>query len=183
LRVSSNISIDVLESPTSAHLLPSNLQQYALQRRTQREDQLRSEGFASANQSAANVLETASDSLDAARGELQGSLVETAVQLALEIAGSLVRKELAAGNYDIASIVRSVLASTTCSSKKMVLRVNPEDADALADVRFRSGTEVQADPTVRRGDIQLETDQGLLVRNIDECLVSIRENLQEAFCS
>ncbi len=179
----SSVTLDVREAPAAVQLLDVSLDEYAKQRREQQEERLRSEGFAVATQSAAQCLEKAALGLEEARTGLADSLVETAVQLALEISQELVRKELGEGNYDLPAIVREVLASASSSSNSMILRVNPEDVDALSSIRFRSGTEVQGDPSVRRGDVQLETDQGLLVRDMDNCLSSIRERLQEAFRS
>jgi flagellar biosynthesis/type III secretory pathway protein FliH len=173
------ITIDVAQSPLAARLLDVSLDEYSQARRAQREQELRGEGFAPALQ----ALEGAVDALGEVRAELRNSVVETSVQLALEITQELVRKELSLGNYDIPAIVREVLSSASSASGTLVLRVNPEDASALSQMRFRSGTQVESDPTVRRGDVQLQTDQGLLVRNIDNCLQTIRESLQEAFRS
>ncbi len=176
-----DLTLDFAESPGGARILPGTLEQYAVQRRANREERLRSEGYDSATQSAAQALDSAAQTLEDLRAELHSSVVETSIQLALEIAGELIHKEVSQGNHDMTAIVRQALTSASNSSRRAVLHVNPKDAEALAEIPFRSGTEVESDPAVRQGDVQLDTDQGLLVRNMDECLSSIRENLREAF--
>jgi hypothetical protein len=58
-----------------------------------------------------------------------------------------------------------------------VVHVNPVDAERLADVPFRAGTELEADPGVPAGSVHVTTPQGLLVRDLDQALGSIREHL------
>ena len=36
---------------------------------------------------------------------------------------------------------------------------------------------IEADSTVRRGDVEVHTSQGLLVRDLDACVKSIRERI------
>ncbi len=165
-----------MEGPSEARVLDGDLSSYALARREARESQLRKEGFDSAAQTAAHALELAGDKLIGCRDDLEAS----AVMLAMDIAQELLRVELGKGNYDITKIVREVLASHSGSTGSTILHVNPEDAASLADVPFRSGTQIQADPSIRRGDVRLQTDQGMMVREMDECLKSIRNKLIEA---
>jgi flagellar assembly protein FliH len=148
-------------------------------RRAAREDALRAEGFAAATQGAVQALERAALAMEEQVAELQGQVAELASRIALDVAQELLRKELREGNYDIEAIVRSVLAQTGPGGAK-TLRVHPEDAAALEGAAFRTGTTVVADPAVRRADVHLETDQGVLVRDIDACVATIRENLLEA---
>lgn len=179
----SRIQIDVSAGPVGCRVLPSTLAEYARERQASAQDRLRFEGVSSANQSSALLLDAAVEATEVARKEMEASVAQTAVHLAVEIAQVLLRKELRERNYDIVAIVRDVLSTTSRSSGGMLLHVNPDDAKDLAGVQFRSGTEVRSDPSVRRGDVQLETDQGLLVRDIDDCLVAIRQELLEAMGS
>jgi flagellar biosynthesis/type III secretory pathway protein FliH len=172
----STLRAHVSESPTEARVLSCDLASYAEARREANENRLRKEGFQEATETAAHSLEKAAEMLAGCRGELEAS----AVMLAVDIAQELLRVELANGNYDITKIVRDVLATHTGITGSTVLRVNPEDAEALSEMRFRSGTEVQGDPAIRRGDIHFETDQGLMVREMDECLNAVRDKLKEA---
>lgn len=179
----SSLTLDLAESPVSARVLEVSLGEYASKRREEQANRLRAEGHAAATLGAAQALETAAQTLEDSRAGLQESLAETSVQLALEIAQVLLRKELGSGNYDIKAIVHEVLVSSSGSGPLTVLHVHPDDAATLAEVQYRSGTTVEADPSVRRGDVRMHTDQGLLVRNIDSCMTNIRESLQEAFRS
>jgi len=166
--------------PCSIRISSASLAELEGARRAKAEERLRAEGFAEAQATAAGAMERAAAALDEERGGLIGSVAENAALLAVEIAQQLLRKSLAEGNYDIAAIVREVLASTGGTSGTTLLRVHPADAEALAEVPFRAGTQVQADPAVRRGDVMVETDQGVLVREIDGCVATIREKLEEA---
>lgn len=167
-------------APAEARLLPGSLHDFAAVRQSRREEMWRQEGRAEAHAAAAQLFDQAIDSLGEYRDSLVLTLADTAATLAADIAQVLIGKELAAGNYDIAAIVRESLTSANSSSGETTIRVHPEDAEALAEVRFRSGTSVQPDPSIRRGNVLIQTDQGELVRDIDERLATIRETLREA---
>jgi flagellar biosynthesis/type III secretory pathway protein FliH len=169
-------AIKTVESPVACRIIQGSMDDFGRNRRLQYEERLRAEGFQLATQTVVKNLDNALEQLIAARGELEAS----AVTLATNIAQELIHTELSHGNYNITEIVRAVLADYSGCSGSTILRVHPEDADALKDVRFRTGTEVQADPGVRRADVHLQTDQGVLVRDIDECMGVIRAKLTEA---
>jgi len=166
-------------APSGARIVPGSLQDLAALRRRERADALRAEGHALATQGAVQVLDRAAARFEEQVAELHGQVAELAARIAMDVAQELLRKELREGNYDIEAIVRSVLGQTGPGGAK-TLRVHPEDAAALEGAAFRTGTTVVADPAVRRADVHLETDQGMLVRDIDACVAAIRENLLEA---
>ena len=169
--------------PCSARVTSASLVELEGARRATAEERLRAEGFAEAQRTAASALEQAAAALDEERKGLIEAVAENAALLAVEIAQQLLRKSLAEGDYDITAIVREALASAGCTTGTTLVRVHPTDADALAEVPFRAGTQVQADPSVRRGDVMVETDQGVLVREIDGCVATIRGKLEEALRS
>jgi len=126
-----------------------------------------------------NALEAALERLDAAREEAAARLGHTAVELSLEIARHLLRSELRAGRYDLEGIVRETLSFSATGRGRCVVHVNPVDAERLAQVPFRAGTEIEADAGVPQGSVHVTTPQGLLVRDLDEALRSIGERILE----
>ena len=179
----STLRLGARQAPSAARLLPQSLAEFADARRKTHEDRLRAEGFSAACADAVGVLEQAAQSMDECRDAWLDSLAQATATLAGEIAQVLLCKELAAGNYDIVAIVRATLASSYSSLGTTTIHVHPDDATALEEVRFRSGTVVQSNPALRRGNVQIETDQGLLVRNLDDCVAAMRESLREALTS
>ena len=137
----------------------------------------RVEGERAAGARAARALELAAARLDAAREEAQAALARNAVALAVEIARTLVRKELMAGTHNIESMVREALAASGAGRGPCTVHLNPADIAQLQDVRFRAGTELEPDEAVARGDVHVETPHGLLVRENAEALRSIHERL------
>jgi flagellar biosynthesis/type III secretory pathway protein FliH len=97
----------------------------------------------------------------------------TAAELALEIARTLLRTELARGNYDLERLVRETLGEASVGRSPCVVHLHPADHARLADLRFRSGTRLEPDEGVSRGDVHVETPPGLLVRDVDGALDAI----------
>ena len=132
-----------------------------------------------ATKSAAGVLGEATERLEASREQALDNLSVDTVQLAVEIARQLVQVEIAAENYDLERIVRMSLAHSGLGRGSAVIHVSPEDHKRLESITFRSGTEVFPDSKLERGDVHVESPRGLLVREIDACLDTIREQLLE----
>jgi len=139
--------------------------------------QARAEGERAASVRAARSLELAAARLDAAREEAEAALARNAVALAVEIARTLVRKELLAGTHNLESMVREALAASGAGRGPCTVHLHPADIAQLESVRFRSGTELEPDEAVARGDVHVETPHGLLVRENAEALRSIHERL------
>ena len=57
------------------------------------------------------------------------------------------------------------------------MHLHPDDHARLKGVLFRSGTTLELDPNMVRGDVHLSTPRGLLVRDLDSALEAIREQL------
>ena len=139
----------------------------------------RSDGQAAALEGAAAALEAAASQLEEQRSECLEEVTPLAVELALGIARRLVRAELAAERHDIEAIVRDVLAATGSGRTTTKIYVSPEDAARLSDVQLRAATEVVADEAVSTGSVRVETPQGVLVRDIDECMQSVADRLNK----
>ena len=135
------------------------------------------DGRASALTGAAASLEAAVNALEKNREECISEVTEVAVELGLGIARRLVRTELAAERHDIEAIVRDVLASTGDGRTTTKIYVSPEDAKSLEEVTFRAATEVVADGAIPTGSVRVETPQGVLVRDIDECMREVATRL------
>ena len=93
-------------------------------------------------ENASRDIASAAKALEAAAGELRdfqtnivGSHREQIVRLSVGIAEKILLREVSAGNYDIAKIVDESLKNTP-ASKKVVVRLNPEDMAESVRVVF-----------------------------------------------
>ncbi len=127
---------------------------------------------------AAGALDRAVTKLDEARVRAEQDLAQAAVELATEIARTLVRAEIDAGRYDIERIVRESLAASGVGRRACVVHLNPIDAERLKSVPFRSATVIEPDLEVARGDVHVTTPHGVLVRDVDSALESIAERIR-----
>lgn len=182
LRVATSVA-RVEEAPLGARLVEGDLRA-ALDRRIA---SVRAEahaagvrdGVRAASEAAAARLDEAAEALAAQRLEAEGAVSGLAVELAIEIASALVRREVNAGNHAVETIVREALASAETGRAACKVHVHPTDAAALAGVTFRSGTEICSDEGVQRGSVHVETERGLLVRDSGELLERIGRRLRE----
>ena len=122
-------------------------------------------------------VEAAIARLDTAREQAVEQLSHTAIELALEITRNLLRTEIPEGRYDLEAIVRDALSFSGTGRGRCMVHVNPVDAERLEQVQWRAGTEIESDPEVARGSVHITTPQGLLVRDIDDAITSIRDRL------
>jgi flagellar biosynthesis/type III secretory pathway protein FliH len=136
------------------------------------------EGERRAVENAASLLHLASERIDAASEKASAQVAEFATALAIEIARVVLRTEVARGHYDLERIVRDTLHHSGVGRGVCVVHLNPADAAALANVRFRAGTTIEADEAVARGDVHVTTPRGLLVREIDEVVRAVAERLR-----
>lgn len=127
-----------------------------------------------------HALEAAAVRLDEARERAEAELAVFAVELSVEIAGMLTRKAVDAGQYDIERIVREALAASGIGRGACVIHLAPGDIEHLDKATFRAETQFAADPHLNPGDVHVTTPRGLLVRELDACLASIREALFES---
>ncbi|MEM7309984.1 MAG: FliH/SctL family protein [Planctomycetota bacterium] len=147
-------------------------------------DEARAEGFAqgvaTAHETSAQALDAAAERLDAFRDEARTALGRTAVELAAEIARHLIRAEVETGRHDVDRIVRETLQESGVGRGSCVVHVHPEDAKLLEGAAFRAGTELVPDIGVKRGDVQVETPNGLFVRDLDDAVRAIGERILES---
>lgn len=136
------------------------------------------EGMALAHAQAAQALSVAAETLEATATEAAESVAATAVELAVEIAQHMVRAEVDAGRHNVETIVRETLASGGVGRAECTVHVHPDDAAELAGVAFRSGTKIEPDVGVGRGEAQVVTPNGLLVRDFDEAFAEIRRRMR-----
>lgn len=141
----------------------------------------RQEGLADQKNGGRALLEAAFDRLEGTREAAEQALASQAVELAVGIASELLRKELDAGRYDIGAIVREALVASEAGRGAVRVHLAPSDHARLDASTFRRGTELIADPELRPGDVHVETARGILVREIDETLATIRQRLMEEF--
>ncbi len=139
----------------------------------------RSEGSAAARDEAVVRLEHALSACETERLAVCGGLARFSVELALTIAREILRREISSGNFDLEKIVRETLSEASVGRGSCVVHVHPVDCQSLKDVRFRTGTAVQADDGVRRGDVHVETSLGTLVRETARLLDAVRQRLLE----
>lgn len=165
-----------LDTPLASAVL---LAQGEEQTRAVRVARAHAEGERAGRAGAAATLERAVEALRASEESLRAELARGALELALEITRTLLRSELTRGNYDLERIVRETLAEAATGRSPCVVHLNPADHARLAEVSFRSGTRLEPDPGVSRGDVHVETALGLLVRDLDGALESIGKRLQE----
>jgi flagellar biosynthesis/type III secretory pathway protein FliH len=138
------------------------------------------EGIALAHERAARALCEATEALERRADEAAAAVASTAVELAVEVARHLVRAEVDAGRHDVERIVRETLAAGRVGRAECTVHLHPNDAAALAGVAFRSGTKIEPDVGVGRGEAQVVTPNGLLVRDLDECFADIRRRMRSA---
>ncbi|MDA1264778.1 MAG: FliH/SctL family protein, partial [Planctomycetota bacterium] len=82
-------------------------------------------------------------------------------------------------DYDLERVVRGALADAGVGRGEVTVHLHPEDHAALQGTTFRTGTHLAVDPNLARGDVHLSTPRGLLVRDVEGSLESIREQLLE----
>ncbi len=173
----SALFVSLAAAPTQARLAPGTLDD-AVARRI---EAARQEGVAIGRTQdrarAAQALDAACERLDRAREQASGFLSRNAVDLAVEIARTLVRSEIDAGRHNLEAMVREALGASGVGRGACVVHLHPLDAAELADVKFRAGTTLESDESVLRGDVHVSTPQGLLVREMHDALRSIRERL------
>ncbi|MFT7676834.1 MAG: flagellar biosynthesis/type III secretory pathway protein FliH [Planctomycetota bacterium] len=135
----------------------------------------REEGLASHLESGRVALEQVAANLD----KTLELLPTQAVELAVAIASELLAVEVRAESYDLERIVRGALGASDVGRGACIVHVCPADAERLSSMVWRAGTEVEQDPSLKPGDVHITTPRGLLIRELEPALASIREHLLE----
>jgi len=146
--------------------------------RTSEYERGRADGERAALERAAGALDSAAERVDQARDSATQALAGAAVELALEIARSIVCAEVEAARHDIERIVRDTLAASGVGRGACVVHLNPLDAARLKHIAFRAGTKIESDPEVQAGDVHVTTPHGVLVRDVQDVLAAIGERLR-----
>lgn len=139
----------------------------------------RAEGERRGRAEAGGALEAAIERLQAFEQEAHAALAATAVELGVQIARTLLRGEIQHDRHDIERVVRTTLAEAATGRAPCVVHLHPADHARLAETKFRSGTRIEPDVGVAKGDVHVETSLGLLVRDIDDALAAIARRLKE----
>jgi flagellar biosynthesis/type III secretory pathway protein FliH len=144
------------------------------------------DGRQRATEDASETIARAIEALEVAQREFESGLEAYEVELrdfsirfSVEIARHLLRNEIDAGRYDLDRIVRETLAQAEVGRGKCTVHLSPQDYSLLDPGSFRSGTQIEEDPTVSRGDVHITTPLGLFVRDLDTQLASIAERIAE----
>lgn len=139
----------------------------------------RAEGERRGRAEAGAALDAAIERLATAEEEARAALATGAVELGIEIARTLLRGEIQRDRHDIERIVRNTLAEAATGRAPCVVHLNPSDHARLAHTKFRSGTRIEADVGVSKGDVHVETSLGVLVRDLDDALEAVARRLKE----
>lgn len=135
------------------------------------------EGRTPGRDAASLALENAVEALERTAEELREEAAREAAVLATEIAGYILHQEIESGRYDVERVVREVLRESAVGREECIVHLNPEDVASLEGVKFRAGTKLVEDVDVPRGNVQVSTPRGLMVRDVDDAVRSIRERI------
>jgi len=139
----------------------------------------RSDAVREAELGAARALDDQAAELQASTERAVEEISRDAVLLAVEIAGQLLKVRIAAGEYDLERIVRSALDDSGVGRSSCTVHLHPDDFARMQEVDFRSSTELESDSEMKRGEVHVSTPRGLLVRDLDAALETVREQLLE----
>jgi len=132
---------------------------------------------------AGKSLEEAAVKLQQFQEEIFSSHREQIARLSVEIAGKILQKEIAGGNYDIEKIIQEAL-KVAPAQQDVVVRLNADDlehyekgidgksGDGLANVKL------VPDANIGPGQCVVETDKGMIEYFIEEHLKKVSEALK-----
>ncbi len=132
---------------------------------------------------AGQALQDAAVKLQQFQEEIFSSHKEQIVRLSVEIAGKILQKELADGNYEVEKIIQQALKEAP-SRDGIVVRLNSDDLERYEKAIKDKGTEVPAsvklvpDEGIGPGQCVVETDKGMIEYFIQEHLKKISEALK-----
>ena len=127
---------------------------------------------------AARSLLDAAESLVAKRAEALQGAREELVELALCIAGQVIRAEAEAGR-GLASRLAEFGISRLAECPHLTVRLNPEDVRSVAETlgSTREGLSLVADPTLSRGGVVVEGEFGKVDARLETQLDEMRRIL------
>lgn len=176
-------TVRISTRPIAARVVEGDLDSYRDQRVEAREREAYERGLAAGR---AELVESGAEALVAALNQIEERtaqndqlLARHAIELGVEIARSIIRVRIEADEYDLEQVVRGALADSGVGRGEITVHLHPEDFKALEAGSFRSETHLAVDPALPRGDVHLSTPRGLLVRDVEGALSSVREQLLE----
>jgi flagellar biosynthesis/type III secretory pathway protein FliH len=124
----------------------------------------------------------ASQQLHTRQHQLVAQMQKATVELALAVAGWLVRKKIEVGEYPLETVIREALQRLG-PARPAAICLHPDDLRLLekrvAQPLFAAQEDVKAvaDPTMKRGDCQVRAGDIEVLSQIDEHLAGIRDSL------
>jgi flagellar assembly protein FliH len=94
------------------------------------------------------------------------------ISIALDIAYQVIQKEVSDNSKEVAKALATSLMEELKDAKKVTIKVNPKDAEALKDIE---GIEIIPDEAVKEGGIVINSDVGNIDAQIEERFKSIKE--------
>ena len=101
------------------------------------------------------------------RDRLDAALEEDLLELARAMAGLIVRREIERDAGVLRDVLREALAAMPRLSGRPTVRLNPDDAAALADLAPEEGVTIVADGTLERGDCRIEAGASRIDAGVD----------------
>ncbi len=100
-------------------------------------------------------------------------------QLAVHLAGQLVRGELTLSSVAIRRLVENCLLEIDHRGEKVTLRLHPEDLEkfSLLPGELPEGVELRSDPALARGSVRLEMADGAIEDLIEHRLATLARSL------
>ena len=109
------------------------------------------------------------------------ALVESIADLALLIAGHLVRRELKTSQGEVVGVVREALKHLPVTSQKTTIRLNPEDVELVREaMSLGEGVDnwfIDADPLISRGGCVLDTETSRVDASVESRIAAIASQM------
>ncbi len=108
------------------------------------------------------ALATTLNALSRPFDELEQQVEEELLALVQAVAQQLVRRELKSDPGEVVGLVRAALTALPASSRDVVVRLHPDDAQLVKDLLKPDANQtpwsIQADPLLERGNCQVNSD-------------------------
>ncbi len=132
-------------------------------------------------------IEAILDELESIKEKKVQELLPEIVDLSLEIARKIIRKELSVQRDVVLGVVRDALKKVGEGEEKITIKVNPEDYEVLVanfeEVRNNGRVrkvEIEPAPDISPGGCYIETERGDVDARIEEQLREIEDALRKA---
>ncbi len=119
--------------------------------------------------------------LQAPLNQLDDTVEEELVSLAMVIARQIIRRELKTDPTHVVAVVREAVASLPMASRTVRIRLHPEDAElvrkALSVSESEQGWYIVDDPVMTRGGCQVLTETSQVDATVEKRLTAIASQL------